>query len=51
MRPVGETYIQKAIAPATSSIFGIGWGKFHYSNKEEYVETVYLGAFRKSTAC
>ena len=47
MRPTGETYIQKAIAFATRSFFGIGPGKFHYSQKEEYVDTVYLGAFRK----
>ena len=46
MRPIGNTYIQKAIAFATCSIFGIGPGKFHYSKKEEYVDTVYLGAFR-----
>jgi len=48
MRPVGETYIQQAIAFATSSIFGMGWGRFHYSDKEEYVDTVYLGAFKRS---
>ncbi|MBE7443731.1 MAG: glycosyltransferase family 2 protein [Planctomycetia bacterium] len=48
MRAIGNTYIQKAIALATCSIFGIGWGKFHYSDKEEFVDTVYLGAFRKS---
>lgn len=47
MRPIGTTYLQRAIAYATSSIFGIGWGKFHYSDKEEYVDTVYLGAFRR----
>lgn len=48
MRAGGNTYIQKAIAFATSSIFGIGWGKFHYSQKEEFVDTVYLGTFKKS---
>ncbi|WAC06778.1 MAG: glycosyltransferase family 2 protein [Thermodesulfobacteriota bacterium] len=47
MRPVGDTYLQKAIAFATSSVFGIGRGKFHYSDKKEYVDTVYLGAFRR----
>ncbi len=48
MRPVGESYFQEAVALATSSIFGIGWGKFHYSEKEEYTDTVYLGCYRKS---
>lgn len=48
MRAIGNTYIQKAIAFATCSTFGIGWGKFHYSDKEEFVDTVYLGAFQKS---
>lgn len=48
MRPIGKNYIQRAVAFATSTIFGIGWGKFHYSKKDQYVDTVYLGAFKKS---
>lgn len=47
MRPIGTDYIQKTAAFATTSMFGIGPGKFHYSDKVEYVDTVYLGAFKK----
>jgi len=47
MRPIGRTYVQQAVALATSTPFGVGTGKFHYSNKESYVDTVYLGAFPK----
>jgi succinoglycan biosynthesis protein ExoA len=50
MRPVqNETRIGQTIALATSCPFGVGTGKFHYSEREEFVDTVYLGAFRKST--
>ena len=49
MRPVGESYIGRAIALAMKSPFGVGPGKFHYSEKEEYVDTVYLGAYYRST--
>jgi GT2 family glycosyltransferase len=50
MRPVqNRTRIGQAIALAMSCPFGVGTGKFHYSEREEYVDTVYLGAFRKST--
>ncbi|HID62357.1 MAG TPA: glycosyltransferase family 2 protein [Anaerolineae bacterium] len=45
MRPVGETYFGRAVALATSSPFGIGNSKFHYSEKEQSVDTVYLGAY------
>jgi succinoglycan biosynthesis protein ExoA len=47
MRPVGKSYVQQAVALATSTIFGLGWGKVHYQEKEQYTDTVYLGAFRK----
>jgi glycosyltransferase involved in cell wall biosynthesis len=40
--PLGE-----AIAAATSSRFGIGNARFHYLEREEWVDTVYLGAFRR----
>jgi len=50
MRPVqNQTRIGQAIALAMSCPFGVGTGKFHYSEREEFVDTVYLGAFRKST--
>lgn len=49
MRPVGTTYVGQAVALATSSPFGIGGSKFHYSEKEQYVDTVYLGAYWRHT--
>jgi succinoglycan biosynthesis protein ExoA len=50
MRPVqNQTRIGQTIALAMSCPFGVGTGKFHYSEREEFVDTVYLGAFRRST--
>ena len=34
-----------AAAIATSSPFGVGGARFHYSDREEFVDTVYLGAW------
>lgn len=48
MDSVAESNFGSAVALATSSRFGIGNAKFHYSQKEEMVDTVYLGAWRKS---
>ena len=45
MRAIGKTYLSSAIAFATSSPFGIGNAAFHYSNKEQYVDTVYMGIY------
>ena len=36
-----------AVALATSSRFGVGGARFHYSQAEELVDTVYLGAWRR----
>lgn len=47
MNAVGEGYICKGITLATSTPFGLGNSAFHYSIREQYVDTVYLGAFRK----
>lgn len=47
MTAVGEGVVAGAIALATSSPFGVGGAKFHYSQKEEQVDTVYLGAWRR----
>ncbi len=47
MNPVGETVIQKAIAYATSGWFGIGNSKFHDVNYSGYVDSVYLGAWKR----
>jgi glycosyltransferase involved in cell wall biosynthesis len=45
MRTRGESYVGEVIAIAMSSPFGVGDSRFHYSEREQYVDTVYLGAF------
>lgn len=45
MNAIGNTPFGKAVALATSTPFGIGGGRFHYSDKEEWVDTVYMGAW------
>ena len=45
MNAIGATPLAEAIALATSSPFGVGGARFHYSDKEEYVDTVYMGAW------
>jgi succinoglycan biosynthesis protein ExoA len=47
MRAVGKTSFQKAVAIATGTVFGIGDSSFHDENKEGYVDSVYLGAWRR----
>lgn len=47
MRPVGRSLMENAIALAMCSPFGVGGGKFHYCEKEMFVDTVYLGAYRR----
>jgi succinoglycan biosynthesis protein ExoA len=47
MNAVGDDYTGSAIAIGTSTPFGIGNSAFHYSEKEQFVDTVYMGAFRK----
>jgi succinoglycan biosynthesis protein ExoA len=42
-----QSMLSEAIAFATTSPFGMGNSKFRYSNKEQYVDTVYLGAYPK----
>ena len=49
MRAVGEGAIAEAVALATSSPFGVGGAKFHYADSDEWVDTVYLGAWRRTT--
>jgi glycosyltransferase involved in cell wall biosynthesis len=49
MRADGEGWFGKAVAAATSSPFGVGGARFHYSESEEWVDTVYLGAWRRET--
>lgn len=45
MNAVGCTPFGDAVALATSTPFGVGGGRFHYSDNEEYVDTVYMGAW------
>lgn len=45
MNAIGSNPFGKAVALATSTPFGIGGGRFHYSDKEEWVDTVYMGAW------
>ncbi len=47
MLPVGRTVVQKSVAAAMQHPVGVGDAKFHLGNFEGYVDTVYLGCFRK----
>ena len=49
MRAVGTTNFGRAVAAATSSPFGVGPGRFHYSRRREEVDTVYLGCWKRAT--
>ncbi|MEY2426646.1 MAG: succinoglycan biosynthesis protein ExoA [Actinomycetota bacterium] len=49
MRAVGTTNFGRAVAAVTSSPFGVGPGRFHYSKRREQVDTVYLGCWKRST--
>ena len=51
MKAISEGPLGQAIAAATSSRFGVGGARFHYSDHEEWVDTVYMGAWRKTTLC
>ena len=46
MVAIAEGWFGRVVALATSSPFGVGGARFHYSNDEEWVDTVYLGAWR-----
>jgi len=48
MNAVGENGFGKVVALATSSPFGVGGARFHYSDAEEWVDTVYMGAWPRS---
>ena len=48
MDPVGRNAFGMAVALATSSPFGVGGARFHYSTEEEWVDTVYLGAWPRA---
>jgi succinoglycan biosynthesis protein ExoA len=49
MSAFGDTNFGNAVALATSYPFGIGDARFHYSDREEWVDTVYMGAWRRET--
>ncbi len=48
MRAKGTTPFQKAVADATSTSFGIGDSSFHNEEHEGFVDSVYLGAWKRS---
>ncbi len=45
MNAIGSSPFGKAVALATSTPFGVGGARFHYSDQEEWVDTVYMGAW------
>ena len=45
MNAVGSNSFGKVVALATSTPFGVGGARFHYSDAEEWVDTVYMGAW------
>lgn len=45
---VGTTPVQRAVAAAMTSRFGVGDAKFHFGGAPGPVDTVYLGVFRRS---
>ncbi len=47
-RAVGTDYISRAIAVAITTPFGIGNAHFRYAERMMWVDTVYLGAWRKA---
>jgi succinoglycan biosynthesis protein ExoA len=48
MRPIGDNPLQLAIAYATTTSFGIGDSKFHDENYKGFVDSVYLGSWRRN---
>jgi succinoglycan biosynthesis protein ExoA len=48
MRAKGEGAVGRAAALATSTPFGVGGARFHYTDTEEVVDTVYMGLCRAS---
>lgn len=48
MRGTGETALERAIACATRSPFAVGGATYRYSERQQDVETVWLGCFRRS---
>ena len=49
MRAAGEGKLGEAVAIATSTAFGVGNARFHFTDVEEEVDTVYMGLCRRET--
>jgi cellulose synthase/poly-beta-1,6-N-acetylglucosamine synthase-like glycosyltransferase len=49
LHAVGTNYISKIIAVAVTTPFGIGNAYYRYAEKEMWVDTLFPGAWRKST--
>jgi succinoglycan biosynthesis protein ExoA len=47
MEAISESRFGRAVAITTSSRFGVGGARFHYSDREEWVDTVYMGAWKR----
>jgi len=47
MSAKGEGWFGETVAVATSTPFGVGGARFHYSDQQEWVDTVYMGAWPK----
>jgi succinoglycan biosynthesis protein ExoA len=45
MEAAGQNRFGEAVSLATSTAFGVGGGRFHHSKREEWVDTVYMGAW------
>jgi glycosyltransferase involved in cell wall biosynthesis len=48
MHTVALNAVGQAVALATGTPFGVGSARFHYSDCEEWVDTVYLGAWPRA---
>jgi len=46
-RAIGETWFQRALCAALESPLGVGGASYRSADSEGYVDTVFLGAFRK----
>jgi len=47
MRAAGRTPVQRAVARAYNSPFGLGGGVYHHGDEEGPAESAYLGVFRR----
>ena len=48
-KAIGTTYFTQAVALAMTHPYGVGDARFRYTKCEIYADTVYLGAWRRST--